>query len=73
MTSKQIKAIATIVFGAGQAVNGAVTATGHGMFGTMCRNSRLMGIALCVGKRSMDKGKARVAEGMKEWREANRQ
>lgn len=72
MSNARAKAASKILVGAGQFVSGAMTATGHGIVGTVCRNSGMMSSARVIGRRSCQDGKKNLTEGMNEWRQANR-
>ena len=63
---KKIIAAGKIVKGAAQVASGVVTASGHGLIGTACRNSNMLTSAAIIGKKGCDSGAKSIKEGIRE-------
>ena len=69
-TEKKLKAAGKMALGAGRAIGGISTATGHGLIGGYLRQHHTISHAIYFGARSFQKGKELFEEGLADWKKS---
>jgi hypothetical protein len=67
----RMKACGKVALGAAKMVSGVVTATGHGLVGTYCRNHRAIQAAIALGVYSLASGTEMIEHGIAEFKDAS--
>ncbi|MFK7735154.1 MAG: hypothetical protein AB8B50_03945 [Pirellulaceae bacterium] len=67
---KKAKAALKMAMGAGQVVSGAMTASGKGILGGMCKSQGMMGQAARCGTMSIKQGSKKFQEGLEDFKKS---
>ena len=70
MDKAKIDAATKMAWGAARIASGVVTATGHGVLGTACRNHHQMRLAVKFGAETIKKGVQTFRDGLDDWNRA---
>lgn len=70
-TKRKLGAAATMAFGAGRIVSGAIMGTGHGLIGAYLRNHGHIIAARLMAAKSIKAGAEMFEDGLDEWKSAS--
>ncbi|WP_395738319.1 hypothetical protein [Prosthecobacter sp.] len=69
-TKEKLAAAGKIAYGAARVVGSIVTATGHGIIGSYCRQHHMMNAAARLASDGLKNGGKSIEEGIERWKRA---